>query len=545
MKNRIPRLLLLFCFIFLAQLAHAQSGSAGSSYLIYSLLAVAVLVFFFIVIQVSDNLLAIEAKQSGINQAGNNLSIIPGINDLVAPRLPAYTTGKDVKVLKRGHDILLEGEAVKQIDESVKARTFAVQPMNFVGLSPIPKLEVEVGQNVKAGDIVFWDKKNPAVKFATAVSGEVIAVNRAAKRAVSEVVILADNDQKYREYPAFDLENGSREELVSYLLDSGAWPLIRQRPFNVVADHNITPKNIFISTFDSAPLAAESSFIIAGKEQAFQKGLDVLNKLTNGTVHLGLDARGENAPAKAFVDAEGVEVHYFKGKHPSGNVGVQIHHIDPISSNDKVWTLGVQDVVTLGTLFAEGRFDGERIVALTGAQLKEPKYVRTYIGANIGELLKHNANEDNVRIVSGDVLSGKQKTTEQFLNIFDDQITVLEEGNYHEMFGWLIPIAPRPTISNTFPNFLYPDYRFEADTNTHGEQRAFVVTGQYEKVLPMDIYPQHLMKAILVNDFERMEGLGIYELEEEDIALCEFVCTSKQPLQKILRQGLDLVREQG
>lgn len=544
MKNQVFRFVLLISFMFVSQLAQAQNNDESSSYLLYGLLAVAVLVFFFIVIQVSDNLLAIEAKQSGINQAGNNLALFPGLNDMFAPKLPSYTEGEDVKVLKRGHDILLQGEAQKAISAEASASTFAIQPPNFTGLSPIPKVEVEVGQTVKAGDILFYDKKNPEVKFASPVSGELIALNRGAKRAITELVILADKDQQYRTYPAFDLDKASREELVSYLLDSGAWPLIRQRPFNVVADHTDTPRDIFISTFDTAPLAPDNNFVVEGNGAAFQKGLDVLAKLTDGRVHLGLDARGQEAPSAVFTTAQNVEKHYFKGKHPAGNVGVQIHHVQPISPRDKVWTLGVQDVITIGKLFAEGRFDASRVVALTGAELKNPTYVKTFIGANISELVKDQLQSEHVRFVSGDVLSGKKKSKEQFLNFFDDQLTVLEEGDYHELLGWLVPIDPRPTISNTFPNFLYPKLRFKADTNTHGEERAFVVTGQYERVLPMDIYPQHLMKAILINDIERMEGLGIHELEEEDIALCEFVCTSKQPLQKILRQGLELIREQ-
>jgi Na+-transporting NADH:ubiquinone oxidoreductase subunit A len=271
----------------------------------------------------------------------------------------------------------------------------------------------------------------------------------------------------------------------------------------------------------------------------------VLQRLTEGQVYLGLDARGETAPAPAFTEATGVVKHYFKGKHPAGNVGVQIHHLAPVSGSDKVWTLGVQEVLTLGKLFTEGIFDASRVVALAGAELKTPKYVRTYIGANLGELLKDNFANEHVRIISGDVLSGQAKTADNYLNFYDDQVSVIEEGDFYELFGWLVPIDLRPTISNTFPNFLFPDVKFRANTNTHGEKRAFVVTNDYEQVMPMDIYPQHIMKAILVNDIERMEGLGIHELVEEDVALCEFVCVSKQPLQQILREGLDLMREQG
>ncbi|MEL6719322.1 MAG: NADH:ubiquinone reductase (Na(+)-transporting) subunit A, partial [Bacteroidota bacterium] len=334
--------------------------------------------------------------------------------------------------------------------------------------------------------------------------------------------------------------------LVSFLLENGGWTMLRQRPYNAPADHTIVPRDIFVSTFDSAPLAPDSNVVIAGEQIAFQKGLDVLKRLTEGEVYLGLDA-SEDRPSPIFTEAVGVEKYYFQGKHPVGNVGVQIHHIKPLASGDVVWTLGVQEVLTLGNLFVNNRFDASRVVAVAGAEseLEEAKYVKTYIGANIGELVKGNVKHDNTRLVSGDVLSGQQKASEQFLNYYDDQITVLAEGDDYELFGWLLPVTPRPSISNTFPNFLFPDQQFVANTNTHGEKRAFVVSSDYEQVMPMDVYVQPLMKAIMVNDFERMEGLGLTELVEEDVALCEFVCTSKMPLQKILREGLDEMRAQG
>jgi Na+-transporting NADH:ubiquinone oxidoreductase subunit A len=272
--------------------------------------------------------------------------------------------------------------------------------------------------------------------------------------------------------------------------------------------------------------------------------LDVLTRLTSGKVHLGLDGRDDATPSAIFTQATGVEKHWFRGAHPAGNVGVQIHHIAPLKPGQKVWTIGVQEVAALGRLFLHGRLDWKRIIALTGYPLAKPLYISTYVGANIGELLKDNVTETNVRYVSGDVLSGAQKSADGFVNFYDDQVTVLREGNYYEMFGWLLPLTERPSVSRTFPNFLFPGSRFIANTNTHGERRAFVMTGEYERVLPMDVYPQHLMKAILANDFEKMEGLGIYELAEEDIALCEFVCTSKMPLQKILRDGQKVMREQ-
>ncbi|MEM1322099.1 MAG: Na(+)-translocating NADH-quinone reductase subunit A, partial [Bacteroidota bacterium] len=521
------------------------SSSGSNNYFLTTLIVIGVIVLIAVIVQVADNLLRIEAKETGAEKSGANYSLFPGVGELFRPKLPDYVNGNPVAFLKQGHDILLEGEAHKEINESLQATTFAVQPPDFIGISPIPKVLVEKGDEVKAGDSLFFDKKRPDILYSAPVSGEVVDIIRGAKRSIAQVVILADKEQKHREFEGFDLANGSREDLVAYLMKTGLWTMICQRPFDVVPEASDKPKAVFITTFDSAPLAPDLNFVVEGKGAAFQKGLDVLNKLVlEGKVHLGLSARGESAPSDVFLNAENVEKHWFHGPHPSGNVGVQIHHIDPISAGEKVWTLGVQEVISLGNLFLENRYDASRVVAITGAELEKPTYVNTFIGANIADLTKGQIKGEKTRFISGDVLSGKQVGEKGFLSFHDDQLTTIEEGDNYELFGWLIPIAPRPSISRTFPNFLYSDYKFTPDTNTHGEKRAFVVTGQYEQVLPMDIYPQHLMKAIMINDFERMEGLGIYELSEEDVALCEFVCTSKQPLQQILREGLDVMREQ-
>ena len=450
---------------------------------------------------------------------------------------------KNGKILKKGFNINLQGAAKKEITDGHQVKTFAVQPNNFIGISPIPQVTVQIGDSVNAGDILFFDKKHPEIKHCAPVSGEVIAINRGAKRSIAEIVILADKQIKYRTYNDINLDNINREDLIAFLLESGAWPLIKQRPFDVIADPKENPKNIFITTFDTAPLAPDLNLVVEGKSVAFQKGIDVLNKLTEGTVHLGLN--GKEKPSAVFTDVKGAQKNSFSGPHPAGNVGVQIHHTDPINAQDKVWVLGVQDVITLGALFSEKRFNAERVVAITGAEVKDPKYIRTYLGANVGELLTDNLTNDHVRIISGDVLSGKEKSKENFLNVFDDQVTVIEEGDQYRMFGWLSPTPAGPSMSSTYPQLFLKNKKYKAHSNTNGEKRAFVMTGQYEKVLPMDIYPQHLMKAIMINDFEKMEGLGLYELSEEDIALCEFVCTSKQPLQKILREGLNILREQG
>ena len=443
--------------------------------------------------------------------------------------------------LKKGFDIPLIGEA-KGEPEKINVGSYAMQPGNFIGMSPIPKIVVAVGEKVKAGDPLFFDKKRPEIFYVAPVSGTISDIRRGEKRSIREVTITPDDTMTYREFPAFDFENAERGELVNYLLKSGVWALMRQRPFDIVPEPSVIPKNIFISTFDTAPLAPDNDIFVKGREDDFQTGLEVLRRLTEGKVHLGLDGN-KGSVAAAFLDAKGVEKTYFKGPHPAGNVGVQIHHTAPIDANHPVWVMCVQNVITIGALFNKRRYDAGRIVALTGAELENPKYVKTYIGASIGDLLKGNLDRDNVRIISGDVLSGRQKGKHGFLNICDNQVTVIEEGNDYELFGWLIPSKRLPTVSRTFFNFLLPKKKFNANTNVHGDKRAFVMTGQFEDVLPMDILPQHLFKSILIEDYELMEGLGIYELTEEDVALCEFVDTSKQPIQQILRQGLTMMME--
>ena len=528
--------------LLVALLGQSQAATGGTSnILLYSLGGLAVILFFFFLTSVADNLMVIESRQMGVDDKRTNLGLFPRISDIFGKRKPTYLDDQHLYELKRGYDLPFEGSADSGQQRAATASRFAVQPPNFIGLQPIPKMMVAVGDAVKAGDPIFFDKKMEQVKFAAPVSGEIIEIKRGAKRAITEVIILADKDQVSRTYKVPALTS-DRQKIVDFLLESGAWPYILQRPYNVVADPAVNPRDIFVSTFDSGPLAADMSLAVNGRGAAFQKGIDVLNKLTDGIVYLGLDGRGEQAPSDVFTSVEGAEKRYFRGKHPSGNVGVQIHHIHPIGNHDKVWTLDVNAVLLIGELFLNGKFDTSRPVALTGAPLSAPHYVTTQVGANIGELLAGQIDSlDGQRVISGNVLTGQQKSADDFLDAFSSQVTVLEEGDSAELFGWLLPLKARPSISPTIPNLAG---QMEATTNTHGEHRAFVVTNDYETVMPMDIYTRQLMKAIMVNDFEGMEGLGIYELVEEDVALAEFACVSKQPLQQILRQGLDTMREQ-
>ena len=540
--STVAKSFLSLVLVFNALDAFAQSGG-GSSVALYTLAVIGLIVLIVVIIQVSDNLLHVEAEKRNVHREG--IGLFPKLAGLFSPSLPAHLKGKDLYLLSHGHNINLEGVAAPEVADASGVTRYALQPGNWRGIAPIPKMMVQVGDSVKAGQPLFFDKGNDKIKYVAPVSGELIEINRGAKRAISEVVILADKEQQFHENNVPNLESASREELVDFLCESGGWTLIRQRPYEIVAEPEVVPANVFISTFDTAPLAPDVNLAVDGRGAQFQKGLDVLAKLTSGKVHLSHDGRKGRMPADEFVNATGVEHHYFRGAHPAGNVGVQAHHIAPVSANKKIWVLGVQEVITLGSLFLNGQFDTKRVIVLCGEQLNNAHYVRTYAGANVGELIEGNLNADNVRIVSGDVLSGKTKSKNGYLNMFDDQLTVLAEGNKYEMFGWLVPAKARPSAGRTYLTGLIPGMKYSADTNTHGEKRAFVVTGQYEDVLPMDIYPQHLMKAIMIKDIERMEGLGIHEMTEEDIAICEFACTSKMPLQEILREGLDLMREQG
>ncbi len=528
----------LFLMLLVNLTFQSQASASGGNILFYGLAAVALLIFFFIVISVADNFMVIESNESGINGDKVNMGLYPKLSELFSKSKPAYLENEHVYTLSKGYDIPLEGAAASSVGTNNVATRFAAMPPDFIGLMPIPALEVAVGDSVKAGDIVFYDKKKSRIKFAAPVSGEVIEVNRGLKRSIANIVILADKDQVSRSYdvPAAD---ASREDLVEFLLTSGVWPGIRQRPYNVVANPDVTPRDIFISTFSTAPLAPDMKLAIAGREDVFQAGVDTLRRLTDGFVYLGLDGREDSATPYAGIT--GAEKRYFRGAHPAGNVGVQMHHIHPVGNGENtVWTLDVNTVLLLGEVMKNGRYNSERVVALTGAPLDAPRHVKTYAGANLGELLKGN-NLENARVISGDVLTGDAVGTDGYLGFFKNQVTVLEEGNEAEIFGWLLPLKPRASVSATIPTLG----EFAATTNTHGEKRAFVVNNVYEQVMPMDIYTQQLMKAIMVNDFEAMEGLGIYELVEEDVALAEFACVSKQPLQNILRDGLTTMMEQG
>jgi len=456
----------------------------------------------------------------------------------------SLTMGNTIKI-KKGLDIPLLGEASGYLANLSSPTTFAIKPCDINGL--IPKLEVAVGDEVLAGTPLFHDKKNASIKFTSPVSGEVVAINRGAKRVIKEVVVLADKANKYHQFDQGNPAQLGYEAVKNTMLASGAWTLLRQRPFNIIANPDLKPKAIFISGFNSAPLSADVNVILQNEAADFQMGVDALAQLTDGKVYLGLPS--DKPLCDALSQVHNVEKKYFNGPHPAGNVGVQIHFISPINKGETVYTIAPQDVVVLGRLFSKGVYDTSKIVAMVGSGFKNNSYVKTFSGANLETFVNALAMNDNLRFVSGNILCGTKVLPKGYLGYFDNALTALPEGDDSEFLGWLIPTYERPSASRTFVwlSRIFAKGKaegFEVNTNMHGEERAYVVSDEYEKVMPMDILPNFLIKAVLANDIDAMENLGIYEVVEEDMALCEFVCTSKIKVQKILREGLNYVEQE-
>ncbi len=444
------------------------------------------------------------------------------------------------KIIKlcKGLDIKLQGEAALATTELPLAAEYAVSPLDFQGVTP--KLLVREGDAVKAGTPLFFDKNRQEVLFTSPVSGTVAAVNRGEKRRILSVCVKADAAIAYEEFALLDVEKATREEIVALLLKSGLWTLLIQRPYGIIASPADTPKSIFVSAFDSAPLAPQYDYVLANEQAALQKGFDVLRRLTAGKVHLSYDA------CKAAPSIEGVELHAFKGKHPAGNVGVQIHHIDPINKGEKVWTVNYADVAIIGRLFLSGKVDMSRTVALCGSEVAQPSYYKVIAGVKLSSLLEGRLVENaHARIISGNVLTGRNVGCEGYLGYYANQVTAIPEGDSYELLGWAMPRFKKFSVSRAYFSWLFPNRKYNLDTNLNGGERPFVVTGLYEKYLPMDIYPMHLLKAILAGDLDKMENLGIYEVVEEDFALCEFVDPSKTDMQQIVRNGINLMIKEG
>jgi Na+-transporting NADH:ubiquinone oxidoreductase subunit A len=447
---------------------------------------------------------------------------------------------KSIK-LRKGLDIRLVGEAKAVKSELSTYKTVSLKPSDFHNMTP--KMVFKEVDFVKSGSILFHDKYKESIKFASPISGVVKAIVRGEKRRIMEVLVESDGQQAFESGSTGKVSEMSGEQVKETMLASGLWPLLNQRPIDVIADPANTPKAIFVSAFSSAPLAPDYNFLLQGKEDEFQAGLDALGKLTSGKVHLTLNSNG--ASDEVFKNAKGVDINKISGKHPGGNVGTQIHHIDPINKGEFVWTVNAQDVAIIGRYFLTGKYDARKVIALTGSEIKEPQYFEVISGANVGELLSKKISSDNVRVISGNVLTGNKIDQDGYIGFYHNEVTVIPEGDHLKFVatkGWMSPGFDKFSNSRTFPTWILPkSKKFRLDTNTNGEERAFVMTGELERVFPFDILPMQLVKAAITDAIDGRENVGISEVAPEDFALCEYVCTSKIDIQDKIRQGLDLI----
>lgn len=445
----------------------------------------------------------------------------------------------EVIKIKKGLDIPLEGEAEKIMKE-LSSDHYAVKPTDFIGV--FPKVLVKEGDVVEAGTPLFFNKYKEKILFTAPVSGKVIEIRRGDKRVLEEIRIEANGKFSQIEFGSANPQKLDREEIIEKLIKSGVWPVIRQRPYSVIADPDTPPKAIHIPAFDTSPLAPDYDFIVHGKGEEFQMGLDAIAKLTEGKVHLNVHA--EYTTSKVFLNSKNVQINRFAGPHPTGNVSVHIAHIDPINKGDVVWYLYPQDVLTIGRLFKNGVYDASIVAALTGSEVEKPAYFKTLRGVAVKNMIQDNLKEGKARIISGNVLTGDKILPTGYLGFYHNQFTVIPEGNYYEFVGWATPGFGKYSFSRAFFSWLNPSKKHRLDTNLHGGERAFVITGKYEQVMPLDILPMQLLKACMINDIDLMEGLGIYEVDEEDFALCEFIDTSKTEMQDIIREGLNMMRKE-
>ena len=447
--------------------------------------------------------------------------------------------------IKKGFDINLKGKADKRIEEVAPPETYALKPTDFQGIKR-PKLLVNEGDSVQAGTPILYCKMNDRIKYVSPVSGEVVEIVRGEKRKLLEVRILADKEIKYeaiKKFSASEISNLTRQQITNILCDHGVWPNIIQRPYGIIANPDDEPRDIFVSGYDSSPLAPDYDFIYQGQEQYIQTGIDILNKFISGQIHFTVDADAEFS--KVFSQLKDINLHKISGPHPSGNVGIQIHHIKPINKGDIVWTTTPFGLAQIGKLFTEGRYDAERIIALTGPEAKRPAYFKVRTGTGVSKILDNNLSSENARVISGNVLTGDKISKDGYLGFYHNQLTILEEGNKPVLLGWFKFTFSELSFHRALGLFSFLNSKkteYNLNTNTRGDKRAFVLSGVFEKVMPMDIYPTHLFKAIITEDYDEMEALGIYEVIEEDVALCEFVDVSKHNIQQIVRDGLELLQ---
>ena len=437
--------------------------------------------------------------------------------------------------IKKGLDINLKGKASEVLLNGGKSETYAIVPDFYSGV--LPKVVAKVGDKVKAGSVLMIDKNRPEIKFVSPVSGEVTAVNRGAKRKVLSIVVTPDAQIEYEEFGKKNVASLKGDEVKEAMLNAGMWPFVMQRPYDIVATPGETPRDIFVSAFYSAPLAPDFNYLVKGQEADFQTGLDALAKLTTGKVYVGI------RKGSAVQQVKGVELVEIEGPHPAANASVLINHTKPINKGETVWTVDPANVIIIGRLFNKGIADFSRKVVITGSETKEQGYVQAISGCTIKSLVGGRvATDAHIRIISGNVLTGTKVSMEDYLGAYDNQITVIPEGDEtHEFLGFAMPRTDQYSMSHSYFSWLMGKKEYVLDARIKGGKRAMIMSNEYDKVFPLDIYPEYLLKAIIAFDIDKMENLGIYEVAPEDFALCEFVDTSKIELQKIVRDGLTLL----
>ena len=445
--------------------------------------------------------------------------------------------------IRKGHNIRISGSPANEYFSSPKSKIVSIQPNNFRYVKP--KLLVKVGDKVDIGSPIFFDKVQPEIKWASPGSGEIKEIILGDRRYIENIIIELNEEEKsvlHTPVKYQEISSLGKAKVTDQIMEANLWPMIRQRPFNKIADPNDTPMAIFVSGFNSAPLTVNLDFALRYKQSVFQAGLNVLNQLSNGKVHLTFEV---DTNCETLTAARNVNLHTVNGPHPSGNVGIQIHHLNPWKPNEVIWVVNAQHVLTIGDLFLKGIYDPTIVATVAGPGVKNPAHIQTRTGASIETFLLDNLNSDDNRIISGDILTGQETNLNGFLGYYDTTISVVPNSNEREFLGLLKPgnEQSRYSVTNAFISQNKSNFNFT--TQQSGSLRPMVPINAWENMLPMDIYPNALYRSILAEDFEEMEGLGLLECDEEDFALCSFVCPSKIDVGSVIRHGLNLMKDDG
>ena len=441
--------------------------------------------------------------------------------------------------LKKGLDLKLEGVAPKALREISSITEYAVAPQDFYGMTP--RLVVKEEDHIVAGEPLFIDKQTGKIQIVSPVSGIVKEIERGDRRKIRLIRITPDVHQDAKEWPILEIEKITREDILERLLQSGLFAFFKQRPYDVIASPTDSPKGIFVSTFNKMPLAADFGYVVSGQEEEFKLGISVLSKLAK--VYVSICPEQVNT---SFIPLHSAEVNIFQGPNPTGNVGVQINHTSPINKGEVAWTIGAEEVIFIGRLFKTGRIDLTRNIAIAGSEVCNPTYIKTKIGAAIKDIIGNNLkSQEHTRIINGNPLVGTCTNLGGFLGAHTTEICAIPEGDdVHEVFGWIAPRLNDFSTSRSYCSWLFRKKSYAPDCRIKGGQRHMIMSAEYERVFPMDIYPSYLIKAIITGNIDRQEELGIYEVAPEDFAVAEFIDSSKHELQRIVREGLDLLRKE-